>query len=62
MIQELDLHDPPPAENLDAIRREFLKKVCSDFILKIPVGEEGDGYTENFEDIAEDNFVFGKEA
>ena len=62
LIQDLTIHDPPLAENLDAIRREFLKKVFADFILKIPVSEEGDSYNLDLEAITEENFVFGKES
>ena len=47
---------------MDAIRREFLKKVLTDFILKIPVSEEGDSYNLDIEAITEENFVFGKES
>ena len=62
LISDLTIYDPPLAENLDAIRREFLKKVFADFILKIPVSEEGDGYNLDLEAITEENFVFGKES
>ena len=47
---------------MDAIRREFLKKVFADFILKIPVSDEGDGFNLDLDAITEENFVFGKES
>ena len=39
-----------------------MKKVFADFILKIPVSEEGDSYNLDLEAITEENFVFGKES
>ena len=61
LVQELTVHYPPMEEDLDAIRREFLKKVMTDFILKIPVGDEGDRYAFKIENLEDENFMFSSD-
>ena len=55
------MFDPPTEEDLDAIRREFLKKVLTDFILKIPIQEQDGIYNFKIENLEEENFMFGRE-